>query len=399
MLMLLAWLSLSSAIAAPAITDHVEARLLAERQQVAPGTAVDLALVLDIIPHWHTYWLNPGDSGEPPRIRWHLPDGIEAGPIRWPIPELIRVGPLANYGYSGRATHLIALKIPDHWPAGDPIPIRADITWLVCDEQCIPEQGSFDLTLATAERPGPIDAETASIFADVRSRLPALEPISARLAQSDRTLRLTVPLAMLPEHPTRARFFAGEWGLIEHPAEQSWHIDAEHLIIDLLPGEASESASPIGLLVIETAAGTRGFEVAATIGAEAPVSTDTGLGPAIGIAVRTAWRPGVEPDAMCLSGARDQGVGARTTGWYPAAATGLARARIHRGCIDLFCTGRGRTARIARRRGRDRLGLSTAITGPGRTDGLSVPGPRARVGRCPDPRHQPDGPGWNRPGD
>jgi DsbC/DsbD-like thiol-disulfide interchange protein len=136
-------------------TDNVSARLIAERAQVVPGGRVDLALVLDIRPHWHTYWRNPGDSGEPPRLQWHLPAGVQAGPIRWPAPTLIPVGPLANYGYSGRATHLVELRLPDQWPAGEPLTVRADANWLVCDEACVPEQGSFELTLATGATAAP----------------------------------------------------------------------------------------------------------------------------------------------------------------------------------------------------------------------------------------------------
>ena len=52
----------------PVTTEHVTARLLAERQSAAPGQPAELLLVLEIRPHWHTYWRNPGDSGEAPRV-------------------------------------------------------------------------------------------------------------------------------------------------------------------------------------------------------------------------------------------------------------------------------------------------------------------------------------------
>ena len=32
-------------------------------------------------PEWHTYWINPGDTGVPTRIAWNLPAGASAGPI------------------------------------------------------------------------------------------------------------------------------------------------------------------------------------------------------------------------------------------------------------------------------------------------------------------------------
>jgi DsbC/DsbD-like thiol-disulfide interchange protein len=35
---------------------------------------------------WHIYWQNPGDSGEPPRIKWQLPSGVTATALEWPTP-------------------------------------------------------------------------------------------------------------------------------------------------------------------------------------------------------------------------------------------------------------------------------------------------------------------------
>ncbi|NBC47147.1 MAG: hypothetical protein GVY22_03970, partial [Gammaproteobacteria bacterium] len=48
-------------------TEHLVARLIAESAAVVPGGNVELALVFDLRPGWHTYWRNPGDSGEPPK--------------------------------------------------------------------------------------------------------------------------------------------------------------------------------------------------------------------------------------------------------------------------------------------------------------------------------------------
>jgi len=78
------------------VSCRVRARLVADCPRVSPGETLDLALVFDISPGWHTDWSNPGDSGEALRLAWTLPQGVSAGPIRWPLPSLIRAGPLAN---------------------------------------------------------------------------------------------------------------------------------------------------------------------------------------------------------------------------------------------------------------------------------------------------------------
>ena len=253
----------------PVTTENVTARLVAERMEVAPGDRLDLALVFEIRPGWHTYWRNPGDSGDPPRVHWTLPEGVEAGPLRWPRPEVIPVGPLANYGYSGRAVHLIALSVPAQWPIGEPVHIRADVDWLVCEEECIPESGRFDLTIPTgaALGPGPIDPLQADVFAAARAGLPDGRIEGAVLGVAGAGLGLLVPADGLSDKIDGAWFFAGEWGLIEHAAEQPWRLVDGQLRIDLSPGALSDQASPEGLLVIADARGeVRSYEVAAVRG-------------------------------------------------------------------------------------------------------------------------------------
>ena len=53
---------------------------------------VTMALEEKIAPEWHTYWKNPGDSGEPMRVEWTLPRGFEAKSLKWPVPEKIMDG-------------------------------------------------------------------------------------------------------------------------------------------------------------------------------------------------------------------------------------------------------------------------------------------------------------------
>ncbi|WP_245232305.1 protein-disulfide reductase DsbD family protein [Thiorhodococcus minor] len=256
-------------------TEHVTARLIAERTPIAPGAGVELAVVLDIQPGWHTYWRNPGDSGEAPRIDWTLPEGVVAGAIRWPYPELIRVGPLANYGYSGRAVHLVELSVPADWPAGTPLDMRAEAHWLVCAEHCIPESGLLELRLRTAEAAGAADPAWADLFADARRALPRDRLQGALLGAHDDGLRLSIPGVLNPAiqdaEPASVRFFAGSWGLIEHAAPQPWRIGAERLEIDLTPGSLAATADPEGVLVISDGDGAVGaFSVVAERGDVAP---------------------------------------------------------------------------------------------------------------------------------
>jgi DsbC/DsbD-like thiol-disulfide interchange protein len=137
-------------------TERVRAELLAHAPQgintgatasqddkITPNT-VWVGLQLAHQPHWHTYWKNSGDSGLPTQLTWTLPVGVMAGDIAWPAPQKIRIGSLVNYGYEGTVLLAVPLTIT---PAFKPsllnsnLDIKLKAQWLVCKEECIPEEG------------------------------------------------------------------------------------------------------------------------------------------------------------------------------------------------------------------------------------------------------------------
>ncbi len=79
-----------------AATEQVAAQLVASVAAVQPGSDFYLGLNQQIIPHWHTYWVNPGDSGNATTIEWSLPEGATAGDILWPSPSRFSLGPITN---------------------------------------------------------------------------------------------------------------------------------------------------------------------------------------------------------------------------------------------------------------------------------------------------------------
>ena len=81
-----------SARAATVDAGHVQLELRPAAAAIAPGGTLYVALHQKIRPGWHTYWRNPGDAGEPPKLAWTLPPGWTAGDIVWPAPKRLPVG-------------------------------------------------------------------------------------------------------------------------------------------------------------------------------------------------------------------------------------------------------------------------------------------------------------------
>jgi DsbC/DsbD-like thiol-disulfide interchange protein len=198
---------------------HVE--LLAEKAAARPGDTVTIALRQQIKPGWHTYWSNPGDSGEPTRIDWKLPAGATASPIAWPLPTAIPVGPLMNYGYSGELLLLSDVTLPSGI-SGNSVDIAADVKWLVCEEICVPEEASVKLTLPLLEGPlSPRPSPHANAIAAARKKVPGPAPWNASF-QGDKN-GIVLRLAGVPadlSSTTDITFFPAEWGRINHAAAQ-----------------------------------------------------------------------------------------------------------------------------------------------------------------------------------
>jgi thiol:disulfide interchange protein DsbD len=124
---------------APLGPPKVQAELAPESAAAVPGGVIHVGLRQQIAPGWHTYWRNPGDSGEPTRVVWTVPQGWSAGEIVWPTPSRHRLQHLVNYGYTGE----VFLPVPIHVPAsarpGETVTLRGEASWLVCETICIPK--------------------------------------------------------------------------------------------------------------------------------------------------------------------------------------------------------------------------------------------------------------------
>ena len=128
-------------------SDQVTAQLVVHAPQgLTPDQPVWAGLQLQHAPKWHTYWLNPGDSGLPTQLTWQLPTGVTAGDIVWPTPKKFPLGTLANYGYDGTVLLAAPLTVSRQWQ-GKHLSIGVTASWLACRTECIPEEATLQITL------------------------------------------------------------------------------------------------------------------------------------------------------------------------------------------------------------------------------------------------------------
>lgn len=192
-LTLLLWLTAATGAVAttslPIDTGKVEASLLSSHYTVAPGETFQIALKTELDDKWHTYWRNPGDSGEPVQISWTVPDTVTTGEIVWPLPAPIPTGPIINYGFEGAPLFPVDFTVAADAAIGSVIEVEAAVYYLVCKDICIPENGTLRIILQVAEE-SELNDNNAAAIAEAINVAPRELSIPAAMQANGETLLL-----------------------------------------------------------------------------------------------------------------------------------------------------------------------------------------------------------------
>jgi thiol:disulfide interchange protein/DsbC/DsbD-like thiol-disulfide interchange protein len=203
-------------------TANVKAQLVSEVSGIGAGQVFWVALELDIRDGWHTYWRNPGDSGEATKLVWQMPPGFSAGDIVWTTPHRFEIAPLVNYGYAKHAVHLVQVTAPKDLKAGTSVELAAKASWLVCSDVCIPEDANLQLKMPVSTTAGGVDPTAAALFAAARSELPSAQPAatSARIQGDQLIITLGKEWGATLSQITSLAFFPYAEGSIEYATAQ-----------------------------------------------------------------------------------------------------------------------------------------------------------------------------------
>lgn len=251
----LAWCGRAGA--EPVRSLNAESELHFSHKSAAPGEAVSGVLRLSLKPGWHSYWRNPGDSGEPTEIRgWRTPAGVTAGPLQWPPPAAIAVGtadyPITSVGYEGEVLFPFALTIGPDVVRG-PAPISADVRWLECADVCIPVE--VTLTAQIDIGGSVLDPVWSTRIGDAIAGLPRAGQAEARLSRTASGWRLTVAAPGWTGKLRAPRFFPYERDVVKlDPAPAATSPGQVQLDLTPLEEGAAVPERLHGVLSIERAA-------------------------------------------------------------------------------------------------------------------------------------------------
>lgn len=254
----------SPAANAPSAASHATVQLIADGNNVQPGRTLLLGLLFRMDPGWHIYWQNPGDSGEPPKVRWALPAGLQAGALLWPRPVRLGHGSVVDYGYEGQALLIAPVRIAASARIGPTTRVSAAVNYLVCQDTCIPQKAQLTLSLPT--KSSAQFSKWRDLFARTMATMPRPAPrnwkISAKSAAN--SFVLTVRTG---KRESAASFFPLDPDVIENSRPQAFTATAGGFQLALR--KSSLLAKPVsilrGLIVMDRG---RAFVIAAPVSSQ-----------------------------------------------------------------------------------------------------------------------------------
>ena len=279
-------LAVAQAVTSEADGPHVHVQLVVPSAQLNVGEPVNAGLSFKMEPGWHVYWKNAGDSGEPPSVRWNLPDGITATELKFPAPKRLPLGPLMDFGYEDEVLFPQTITASKAAKPG-PVVLDAKVRWLVCREVCIP--GKAELAVKRVVPFSPVEviqvASDAEVFKRLAGKLPVALPAGAKavFAATPTGYKLAV---LTGQKETTAEFFPADQGVIDNPAVQKVSPVDGGLVLELKKDSTATAAATQLAGVIELSGG-RAYEIAAVPGKvpAAGAAVNFGeLGKAVGLA-------------------------------------------------------------------------------------------------------------------
>jgi thiol:disulfide interchange protein DsbD len=255
------------------------------------GDTVLVGVQLKMESDWHTYWKNPGESGQATEIKWTLPAGVTAGEIEWPLPHKIPPADVVTYGYEHEVVLLVPLKLDASLPAG-PLELKAKVAWLECKESCIPADAEITGTINVGgEAMGATGDANSKTIADWQSKVPvAPKDFSVQAywdgAATDDTRSL---ILQWPGQTNGANFFPyanddyeiqGATEMVSAPAGEI-HLRKQ---VKKFSGDWPKEIS--GVIITGTGDAPRGFEVKLAVAEK--VAAATAVAPAGGAAKSAA---------------------------------------------------------------------------------------------------------------
>ena len=236
----------------------VRAELVADVSIIQSGNIIRLGVLFDIDPGWHIHWQNPGESGEPTKVEFQLPDGFEPGPLQWPAPVRF-AHPDGSIGFGYRDRVLLQTEVrSSNLDPDDDWRLTTEVSWLACERECVPGRSTVELMLPYAiSGTRLINYENVPRFDEWARRVPVAHESSDRLFSATIGAGNVVSLRWHAVASHVEWFPSARTASMFQPAEPETEGQVTRLAFASTSGETASATAIDGVVTYENEAGER----------------------------------------------------------------------------------------------------------------------------------------------
>ncbi|MGM0441993.1 MAG: cytochrome c biogenesis protein CcdA [Elusimicrobiota bacterium] len=227
--------------------------LISDVQWIKPGSSFQVGVLFKMREGWHTYWINPGESGMKPEIEWDMPDNFSAKEIKWPAPEKFYEGDFITFGHEDSLLLSREITVPSHLKPGTTVSMRVKASWLICKEMCVSRDGAASLKLPVKSEP-PVKIEKwTDKFKKINAQQPEVNPdwqFKINTEKDNLILKVFPPDEFQKEIIKKAEFFPLSSDIV-HVEEYKWEKTEEGYRIKMtFKDSVPDGANFEGVIVI-----------------------------------------------------------------------------------------------------------------------------------------------------
>ncbi len=246
-------------------SEYADLRLITDYTHVEPGQTFMAGLHIELADGWHTYWINPGDSGIPVMIGWLESDLFSKGDIKWPYPSPFREEYLTTFGYKDETLLMVPVTVSKDAELGNYV-LEASIQFLVCEKICLPGFADVSTQVFVAQENQP--SSYVSIFETFSNKLPVSSSgLTASFEQTDRNVSLEISdSGDILSSVDSFMFYASEENILESTSNQDAEVLADRLIFSFQSSRYNPNPIEVinGVLVVTQNRVTKAYQVQAT---------------------------------------------------------------------------------------------------------------------------------------
>ncbi|GAB5377875.1 MAG: hypothetical protein AcusKO_43370 [Acuticoccus sp.] len=126
------------------VHDEARVRLIAAGETTGETSNLTLGVHFRIESGWKINWRSVGDAGLATSVDWTGSENLARPELLWPLPHRFSIFGLETFGYSGEVVLPVNAQLER---TGDGARLRATVSYLACQDICIPHDDVLTLDL------------------------------------------------------------------------------------------------------------------------------------------------------------------------------------------------------------------------------------------------------------